>query len=71
MGHSITEAKALTLGSSILMGVLQLNDINIRTTQNLIQRSLISCLLGFSDLYRLISGQGTVAQLATQSMQGG
>ena len=36
MGHSITEAKAFTLSSSILLGVLQLNDINIRTTQNLV-----------------------------------
>ena len=36
MGYSITEAKALTLGSSTLAGVLQLNDINIRTTQNLV-----------------------------------
>ena len=36
MGHSITEAKALAFGFSILAGYLQLNDINIRTTQNLV-----------------------------------
>lgn len=60
MGHSITEAKAFTLGSSILLGVLQLNDINIRITQNLVQRGLVSRCLSLCDLYRLISRQGDV-----------